>query len=268
MPRTTAPLESAAIAACLALSAPAAFAQAFDAVRLYGAAPGTDLGVVGGALVAGTEYKGSDERRTLVVPVFDYQWTNGWFAGVTNGIGFNFSSSPLMQYGLRVTVDLGRDESRANALRGMGDVDVKAEGGAFLNYATAAGVFVSSSLRYGSGNDGNGLVVDLGTGYSTALAAQWRLGLGAALTLANAEHMQSFFGVTPAQSVASGYAPYNPGAGVRDIRANLALTYLFDRRTSVTAAMSAASLQGDARDSPLTRQANWVSGVLGVAYVF
>ena len=268
MPHPTPALTRLALAACTLMAAPAALAQAFDAVRLYGAAPGSDLGVVGAAIVAGPEYKGSDQRRNLLLPLLDYQWAQGWFAGVTNGIGFNFSASPQFQYGLRLTIDLGRKESRSSALRGMGDIDAKADFGAFFNYATAEGVFATSSLRYGAGNDGKGVVVDLGTGYSTALAAQWRLGAGVALSVVNADYMQAYFGVTSAQAAASGYARYTPGAGVRDVRANAALSYLFDRRLSTTLALSASSLQGDARTSPLTRQtSNW-SGVLGVAYTF
>ena len=168
-------LKTIVLAAGIALAAPSAFAQAFDAVRLYGAAPGKDGGTVGAAVVASYEYQGSDERSTLVIPVLDYQWANGWFAGFSNGIGFNFSGSPQMQYGLRLTVDKGRKESHASALRGMGDVDPAAEGGAFFNYSLPQGLFLTSSVRYGAGTNNKGLVVDLGTGYLTEIAPGWRL---------------------------------------------------------------------------------------------
>jgi len=256
------------LASCLALTVPAAFGQAFDAVRLYGAAPGQSGGTTGGALVAGTEYRGSDQRRTLLVPLLDYQWANGWFAGVTNGVGVNLSSSPQWQYGVRLVLDMGRSESRSNALRGLGDIDTQAEASVFANYATAGGLFYSSTLRYGSGNEGKGLVVDLGAGHSTQLAPQWRLGMGVGLTLTNAEHMQAYFGVTSAQSLRSGYRAYTAGSGIRDVRANVALTHLFNRRLSATLAVSASSLQGDAKRSPLARQDTTLSGVLGVGYSF
>ncbi len=265
---TTPLLCRLACAAGILLTTPSSFAQAFDAVRLFGAAPGKDGGTVGGALVAGTEYRGSDQRRTLLVPGLDYQWANGWFAGVTNGVGINLSTSPQWQYGARMVLDMGRSESRSNALRGLGDIDAKAEAGIFANHATAGGLFFSSSARYGSGNEGKGLVVDLGSGYSTQLAPEWRLGLGVAMTLVNAEHMQAYFGITPAQSLGSGYRAYTAGSGVRDVRASAALTHLFNRRLSATLAMSGSSLQGDAKDSPLTRQTSTLSGVLAVAYAF
>lgn len=69
-------LKTITLAAGIALVAPIAFAQGFDAVRLSGA-PGKDSGTVGAAVIATHQYLGSDERRTLVLPVLDYQWANG-----------------------------------------------------------------------------------------------------------------------------------------------------------------------------------------------
>lgn len=266
------PARAAALAACLAggllATAPPAFAQAFDAVRLYGAAPGKDGGTAGLALVAGHQYRGSDERRTQLFPALDYQWSNGWFAGVTNGVGINLSASPQQQYGVRLTADLGRKEKRSSALRGMGDVDAKPEAGAFYNLFVTDSVFVTSSVRAGSGEGGKGLVLDLGAGLSTALAPHWRLGTGVALSLANASHMQSYFGVTAAQAARSGYRASDAGAGLRDVRANVALTHVVDMRQSVTLAVSANRLMGDAASSPLTRQRSSVGGVLAYAWRF
>lgn len=265
---TTPALLSSIVAVCATLAATGVHAQAFDAVRLYGAAPGKDGGLAGAAVLAGTEYPGSDERRTLALPVLDYQWANGWFAGTTNGIGYNFSGSKGMQYGLRITADLGRKESRSSALRGMGDVDAKAEFGGFFNYALTPEISLTSSLRYGAGQEGKGLVVDLGGAYSTQIAADWRLGLGAAVSVANTEYMQSYFGVTAAQATASGYRAYAPKAGVRNGRLNLSLTYTVTPRVSMTAGVSANSLLGDAADSPLVRKKTSVSGLLAASYAF
>ena len=261
-------LMSAAVAGGAIIVAQTAQAQAFDVVRLYGASRPDDAGMVGAAVIAGRKYQGSDERRTLVVPLLDYQWKNGWFAGTTNGVGYNFSRRPDMDYGVRLTADLGRKESRSNALRGLGDVDLRPEIGVFYNYAVSPSLALTSSLRYGAGNDRNGLVVDVGAAYSMALASQWRLGLGVAASYANANYTQSYFGVTPAQSSASGYPTYAAGAGVRDVRANVALTYSVNPQVSITTALSASSLQGDAKDSPVTRKRSTATGIVSVSYAF
>ena len=261
-------LKALAIAAGLTLAAPAVLAQAFDAVRLFGAASGVDGGTAGVAFIAGTGYPGANERRNLVLPLLDYQWTNGWFAGTSNGVGYEFGKRLDMQYGLRLTFDRGRDADRSTVLRGMGDIDIKPEAGAFFNYFVSPQVFLTSSLRYGAGNNGRGMVVDLGAGYATQLAAQWRMAVGAAVTLANADYMQSYFGVTAAQSVASGHPVYTPGAGVRDVRANLSVNYFLTRQVTFTTALSISTLQGSATDSPLTRKSTSPTGVFVIGYAF
>lgn len=261
-------LRHAALGLLLTGLAPLAFAQAFDAVRLYGAAPGQDGGLVGAAVVFGRDYQGSNQRRTSVFPAIDYQWRNGFFAGTTNGLGYNFSRSPSMQYGLRVTADLGRDESRSPALTGLGDIDVRPELGGFFNYFVSRDVFLTSSLRYGAGNDRKGLVLDLGAGYSTALAPSWRLGVGVAASVVNQNYMQSYFGVDAGQAATSGYAPYAPAAGLRDLRASAALTYRLNDKVGITGAVSLSGLQGDAKTSPVVRRTSTANGVLAVTYAF
>lgn len=261
-------LKAAVLIAATAAMAPSAFAQAFDVVRLYGAAAAADTGTVGGAMVASRQYQGSDERRYALVPVIDYQWKSGWFAGTVNGLGYDFSRRPDMNYGVRLTADFGRPQNRSTALRGMGDIDIRPEAGAFFNYYLSPQMALTSSLRYGSGNDRSGLVIDIGAAYSTMLVPQWRLGVGVGGTYANADYMQSYFGVTPAQAARSGYASTNASAGLRDMRANAALTYLVTPRISITAAVSASSLQGDAKSSALVRQRNAVGALASVLYRF
>ena len=57
-------------------------------------------------------------------------------------------------------------------------------------------------------------------------------------------------------------------AGLCDARTQPALTYLFKRRTGLTTALSISALQGDARNSPLLRQATTASGLLVLPQAF
>lgn len=252
----------------LSLLTSAAFAQSFDAVRLFGAAPGRDGGRVGAAVIASHEYQGSDLARTLAVPLIEYQWTNGWFAGSSNGVGYNFSDRRGMQYGARLTANFGREESRSQALRGMGDIDPRAEIGGFFNYLLSREVALTSALRYGSGQDSHGMLADLGAGYSREIAGNLRLGLSLGLTVANAAYMQSYFGVTAAQASRSSYATYQPAAGLRDVRTSLSLTYRITPQFSTTAAVSSSMLSAAATDSPVVRQSSSTTGLMALSYSF
>jgi outer membrane scaffolding protein for murein synthesis (MipA/OmpV family) len=261
-------LTLAAAALCLAAGATNASAQAFDTVRLFGALPGESGGNLAVALISAPEYMGSDERRFMVFPGLDYQWSNGWFAGTSNGIGYNFATSPDFKYGLRLTADFGRRESRSDDLKGMGNVDPRAEIGGFFNYYPTREIFLTSSWRYGSGDDSDGVVIDLGAGYTTPITPTWRVGAGVSLSLVNDRYMQSFFGVTSEQSVRSGYMPFSAEGGLRDVRANFVVTHLFNPRTALSLGVTVSNLQGDAADSPLTRDKTTATGVFVASYAF
>lgn len=261
-------LRRSLLALPLACASVAAHAQAFDAVRLYAVPLEDGQGLAGLAVIAGHEYLGSDERKTLVLPNLSYQWANGWFAGTGNGIGYKFHSPSNMQYGLRVTLDLGRDEDDAKALAGMGDIDMRPEFGGFFNYFITPEWFLITSFRYGAGNDRDGSQTDIGIGWSTQLAPQWRGALGVSATYVNSKYMQAFYGVTAQQSARSGYAEYSPGAGWRDIRGNASLTYFFDAHWSLTGAFTVRSLMSDVKRSPIVTEDTPVDGLLALNYSF
>lgn len=224
-------------------------------------------GRVGLAVLGGYEYAGSDESRTLVLPTLDYTWANGWFAG-TNGVGRQWQSGERLQYGLKLGVDFGREEGRSSALRGLGNVDASAEVGGFVRYALGAGVAAKTSLRAGSGVDNKGALWDLGLEYGRALGADWRLGAELSATYANADYLQSYFGVTAKQAQASGYKVTTPSAGLRDVSAGISLTYMVAPRVALTGALRHTSLMGDAKDAPMVRRSSANTGLLALSYAF
>lgn len=225
-----------------------------------------DGGRVGLAAIGTYEYSGSDETRNLVLPVLDYQWANGWFAGF-NGVGRQWTHGDL-QYGAKLTVDFGREEGRSTALRGLGNVDPSAELGGFVRYALGGGVAATSGLRAGSGVGNKGALWDVGLEFGRPLGADWRLGGGVTATYANSDYLQSYYGVTPAQAAASGYAVYTPSAGLRDVTAKVSLTYLFTPRVALTGVLSHTSLMGDAKDAPMVRRTSAATGLLALTYAF
>jgi outer membrane scaffolding protein for murein synthesis (MipA/OmpV family) len=149
----------------------------------------------------------------------------------------------------------------------MGNLDTQAELGGFVSYAILPALAVNASLRAGIG-DRKGVRLDLGISHGFQLAAGWRLRLSAGTTFANKDTLQAYFGVTPAQSLTSGYTVYTPKAGIEDVRVGASLSYALAPRTTMTAGLTARTLQSQAKDSPLVRKASSVSGLLGLGYAF
>lgn len=250
----------------LSLSALAAAGSTY-LTPVHAQQPPQDGGRVGLAVLGTHEYMGSDEPRTLVLPVIEYSWANGWFAGV-NGVGRQWRAGDSLQYGIKLGYDVGREESRSTALRGLGNVDPSAELGGFVRYAMGNGVAAKTSLRAGSGVGNKGALWDLGLEYGRALGADWRLGGEVSATYANADYLQSYFGVTPSQAAASGYAAYSPAAGLRDVSARISLTYMLTPRVALTGAVHHTSLMGDAKDAPMVRRSSANTGLLALTYAF
>jgi len=243
-------------------------AQSFDAVRLYGVKSAESGGSVGMGVAFVPNYMGAKDHVARPLPLLEYRGSNGLFAGTGNGLGYNFGGQGRAQFGPRLTLDVGRKESDDKHLAGLGDIKVKPELGVFFNYEIVDGLQVTSSLRYGSGNQRRGAIADLGLSYTYPVAANWKLGLGVATSLVNADYMNSYFGVDASQAVRSGLGRYSPTGGVRDARGNLVLSYSFSRRFGASFGLSGGQLMSEAKKSPLARQTSSISAFGGVSYLF
>lgn len=233
---------------------------------------GPDHAAAGGkvslSVASRVDYSGGDAPAASVMPALEYQWANGWFAGTNRGVGYNFSKDPALQYGLGLGLDLGRKESATGALSGMGSIASRVEYGAFANYAWDHNWRLSSVLRYGAGDSGQGATANLGADYTWDIAPKWRLGLGACATWANASYMRSYFGVNASQSQQSGHAMYSPAAGISEVNTSLNLRYQLAPKVSLSGGLQASSLVGDAGNSPTVTSPHSVSGSLSLGYAF
>lgn len=259
-------LIPAAVAVLLSALPTFVAAQAFDAVRLPPG--GGSGGQIGLAAAAGRAYPGGDEERLRLLPWVNYRWSNGWFAGLGNGIGYVFpTASPEFQYGVRLTADFGRKSRRSAVLAGLDDIDPSPELGGFFNWQLSRELSLSSSLRYGAGHDHDGVKLDLGAQYGWMLSPSWRAGVGVSAGFGNGSLVNDYFGV-PADRATASRPAYSAGAGLMEVRAGLSLAWIIDAQWSAFGAVSVTSYEGDAADSPLVRERRPLGGVLGVARSF
>jgi len=231
------------------------------------AKPPAEGGLIGLGVGSGYQYLGSDEHRTVFMPMLEYRWANGISLG-SRGLGYRLLSAPGVEAGIGLGLDMGRKESRSAVLSGMGDVKRRAELTGFGRVQLGGGLSVDGDLRYGAGSGSNGLQLTVGASYDLALAPRWRLGAKASATFANESYLQDYFGVNAAQSARTGYAIYDAGAGLRDIRFGVSLTHAIDQHWLVNLGVDHTRLQGDARNSPIVREADPTTARLGVGYRF
>jgi MipA family protein len=265
--RTLPPALRQLLGALLAASLTVVCGHAAAQDGLFGEGPptgGTEI-VLGLGLAHGPVYLGSDRQRTRALPVIAARWSNGWFAG-TPGIGWGTRIASSLSGGLRLTLDRGRDEDDAPELRGTGDNSARPELGGFLIWTVVPRVSLGTSVRYGSGNGRDGLLVDVSTRGGWPLSPSLRLTVGASITAANSRALASQFGIDATQSAVSGYGVYMPGAGWRDASLTTGLMWLPSPGWMLGVSVQGRTLLGDARNSPLVRERSSTSVLATLGY--
>jgi outer membrane scaffolding protein for murein synthesis (MipA/OmpV family) len=212
------------------------------------------------------DYEGSDDYSFLGAPLIELRYRDAFFLSSRDGIGATlvrfggFSAGPVVRY------RFGRDQDDNDALRGMGDVGGTVEAGAFLRWQEGGWVVVVNAAQGINGGGHRGATVFASLGYGGRLAERWMFSLGPSVTWASDNYMQSFFGVTPSQSITSGYAPYSPGAGVKDVGFGGTLTWRVTDQAALTAIAEVKELLDGAAVSPLVeRSGNSTQGFIGLA---
>jgi MipA family protein len=234
-----------------------------------------DYTLLGATVRTRPAYDGSQSQRTDVVPVVRY-YGQPWFARTTQGIlegGLHWNLGSGVAAGFQLSYDEGRDSSESAFLRERSftdDVDAGASLGAHFEWDGMAGPApIGVMLRYRQSIDSDrGSLAD----------ARLNLGLyakgGATLvafteaTWGSSKANGTFYGVTPAQSAASGLAAYDPGSGLRHVGVGLIGGYDLSRHWTLVASAQLRRLQGDVASSPLTEEKQSTYANAGVAYRF
>ena len=99
---------------------------------------------------------------------------------------------------------------------------------------------------------GGGNIVDIGIGHDRRLTPRTTWNVGGGLNAADGRYLRSYYGITPAESAASGYPVYTPGAGLRDIVASTGFRTEFNDQWMALWGGSIGRVMGPAAASPLT----------------
>lgn len=216
------------------------------------------------------EYPGSDRQAWRLRPAFLLRW--GRFAisngsgmvtrsnrDVARGLSYSLVDSSRWRASVGLRVDQGRGEGDSGYLRGMGDIDATVRARLYLRYQLTPEWNLNASWNPDILGRGGGALGNLDVAWERE-RAWWdgapplRLGVGAGISFANGQYMQRQYGVTAAQSVASGYPVYEPGSGLQDVHAGIVLRGEFMSGWGMQLGLGVSRQLGPAVDSPLTRQ--------------
>jgi MipA family protein len=143
----------------------------------------------------------------------------------------------------------------------IGRVNFTVEAGGFVQYQLAPGLRVRADLRRGLGGH-DGFVGEVSADVFS---------IGPRLTLSNRRYQRAYFGVDPAQAIATGLPVFAPEGGLQSVGATAGLMYQFSPRVGLMSYARYDRLVSDPSDSPLVRRfgnRNQFSGGLGLTYTF
>ena len=241
--------------------------------------PPTVEGAVGLILSYQPSYSGSPDMVVKPRPAFYLRWGRFMVTNasvfvtrrqddVLRGISADLVNTDSLRVNAALRVEQGRDTSESPRLAGLDDIDptIRLRLSATWRFAPdwRLGVAVGPDLLA----NGGGLLADVGVGHDIRFGPRNVLTFSAGVTAADARHLQSYYGITEAQSLRSGYPVYEPRSGLRDASATVSWRSELNARWATYLGASSSRLLGPAKRSPLTFEAgSWaVSG--GLAWRF
>ena len=231
-----------------------------------------DSMTLGAGLAYVPEYAGSKKSRVVPLPYFERTFDNGAFISTMRGLGFQTGVS-----GVNLSAALSYGGARADhkrnifdgsdALKGMGDVEGAAQAVLGASYQLGT-VGLSLSTTQNLAHREHGATYTLGAATQVYSTASDQVGVSLSTEYADKKHMQTYFGVTAAQSAASGYQAYTAKGGFANVTTSVSWNHVIDKNWSVHTTLGVSQLTADAADSPLTRRKTTPVLMTGVAYKF
>lgn len=231
---------------------------------------------LGGGVDVAPRYSGSDKSRVTAAQVVDYAMANGFFISTTRGLGYgnrvgNLDYSAALSYRAgRKDRDVSSDSiaSGSDYLRGMGDIKGSAVVVPGLGYRVTDWLNVQLQTEVPVSERDNGEAVHFGIASPLYTSPENSVTLALTGSWGSSKYMQTYYGVSAAQSAASGFARHDAGSGIYAYSLNLDWTHKLTSRWSLLAAAGVTQLTGEAGDSPIVQRKTSPVGSLKVTYSF
>lgn len=219
---------------------------------------------VGFAPVVSPVWQGSTDAALSIFPDLRINYRDEFFASVPDGIGWNAVRERGWRAGPLVKLRFGRDERNggspflvsggSDALIGLGNIPAAGEAGLFVEKRLGAReqVRLRTEVRQGFGGH-EALVVDLSASLGGRVGRNiWSVGPRA--TLAGRDYVQTYFGITPAQSAASGITAFRADGGLVSVGLGGTVIRPLSRNYALTLFGGVDRLSGDAGGSTVVQE--------------
>jgi MipA family protein len=198
------------------------------------------------------DYEGSEDYAAAPVPFFSAQWKSGRYIKIDGAVlkinllaNDALSLGPVLQY--RAERDDDVDNKRVSKMR---KIDAAIEAGAFLGYKLDSWDF-SIQVATDASGEHDGTLASARTGYTIKIDKGLSTRVGASVTYADDDYMDTYFSVDANNAVRSGLSKYKAESGIKDIGVDWMLRYNMTGNWDIRGTLAYIALLNDAKDSPL-----------------
>lgn len=245
------------ITLCLVTASTSAFAQSADTPSTSNAPKNDWSGFIAVGPGAVPKYDGARKYELVPFVTVNIKYRNITFEAFGLGAKLDvlseFTGGSVFG-GPAFALHLGRNsKNTTGAVKLLDKIKTQAEGGGFIGYKLGGNEYGEGQVKLEVSALGNS------KGFQTGAELTWQavrtraffVDVDSSLNFASAKYMRTYFGVTPAESLASGIAAYRPKGGLRDIGSDITVGYRFTSSWGVVANAGINYLVGDAGKSPI-----------------
>jgi len=200
-------------------------------------------------------YDGSHAYRVQGGPVINIQYRDIAFITTGDGIGYNFLHGDHYQVGVAMTYDFGRKmKDDYTNLHGMGDIDAAPVAKIFGSWVLSKKfpLILRADARQFIGG-AEGAVGDIGIYMPLPGSSKtFVMFAGPSMTFATDHYLQTLYGVSPQQSLASGHPVYEvPHAGTSAAGVGFSATKFVTKHWLLNMDTAINQIRGSPAHSPL-----------------
>ena len=214
-------------------------------------------------------YAGADAYRVQGGPVINIQYSDIAFLSTGDGLGVNFLRGDHYRVGAAIAYDRGRIErDDYTNLRGMGNINPAPVAKLFATYVLSKKfplILRVDARQLLGGADGTvgdaGLYIPL-----PGSSKKFVMFAGPSVTFGTHHYLQSEFGVSPAQSLASGHPVFDAHAGMASAGVGFSATRFITNHWLLNLDAAINKLKGSPDISPLTESSTQRELALSIDY--
>jgi outer membrane protein len=243
---------------------------------------GGGAGFIGLGAAYKPDYEGSDDYEASIAPFGRYNWASGRYVQLGGTQGTERAArlkanilrkegrdglelGPVLQYRMKRDDDVDN-----NKVGNMKEVDAATEAGAFIGFTSGNW---SGNITYATdiSSEHDGSLMYFNGGYRVPVSDRFDMILGAHVTWADDDYMDTYFGVSNSDSARSGLKKYSASSGIKDAGFSVAGLYRFNKTWGIAGLLGYTRMLNDAEDSPLVDPVgdeNQMKAIAAVTYSF